>query len=166
MYPLNLPLQLSKSVNLFLFLVSYLHFAFLQGKKKARRASIAVQRPDPVQGPPITWTNNQVRSDSAWVSKDDKLNIIRFQHFLDHAPKIVLPVTLPMMQKPLTPAGWKKLEEITDKLLDSSQPARCTSAQYLDRNGNPLLFYFGRRLVRDDDKNVSVSWPMLCLLVG
>lgn len=107
-----------------------------------------------------------MRSDSAWLSKDDKLNIIRFQHYLDHAPKIVLPVTLAMMQKPLTPAGWTKLEEITDQLLDSSQPARCTSAQYLDRNGNPLLFYFGRRLVRDDDKKVGVSWPMLCLLVG
>jgi hypothetical protein len=115
---------------------------------------IAVQRPDPAQGPPITRTNTKVRSDSAWLNKDDKLNIIRFQHYLDYAPKIVLPVTLRMMEKPLTPAGMKKLEEATDKLQDQSQPARCTSAQYLDRNGNPILFYFGRRLVRPDGEKV------------
>lgn len=126
-----------------------------QGKSKARRNSIAVQRPLPLQAQPAIRTNKKVRSDNAWLSKDDKLSIRRFQHYIDYAPKIVLPVTLRMMQKPLTQKGMEKLEANTEKLLDPSQPARCTSAQYLDRNGDPLLFYFGRRLIRPSDDKVG-----------
>jgi hypothetical protein len=142
-----------------------LQLASFQGQSKARRDSIAVQRPTPAHAPPITRTDKKVRSDRKRLDKDDKMNLIRFQHYLDHAPKIVLPVTLRSMQKPLTPKGMKKLEELTEKLQDPFQPARCTSAQYLDRNGDPLLFYFGRRLVHPDDKKVSL-FPALLLCLA
>jgi hypothetical protein len=50
------------------------------------------------------------------------------------------------------------MEANSEKLLLQLQPARCTSAQYMDRNGKPLLFYFGRCLVRPGDKKVSCEF--------
>ena len=97
-----------------------------------------------------------VRSDAGWMSKDDKKSIVRFQRFLHYAPKIILPLTLASLHKPLTMKKKAEMDESTEKLLSTSHPARCTSAQYLDRNGNPLLYYFGRRLVRAEDKKVSL----------
>jgi hypothetical protein len=47
------------------------------------------------------------------------------------------------------------MEADSERLLSPSHPARCTSAQYVDRNGKPLLFYFGRRLVRPGDRKVG-----------
>ena len=91
------------------------------------------------------------------MDKDDKRNVVRFQNYLDYAPKIVVPVTLRGLQKPLRAKDKKDLEAKTEKLADASHPARCTSAQYVDRNGEPLLYYFGRRLVRAGDKKVSLS---------
>jgi hypothetical protein len=87
------------------------------------------------------------------MDKDEKRNIERFKNYVDYAPKIILPVSLRMLQseKP----NSKTLVERTRTLLQPSQPVRCTSAQYCDRNGVPLLYYFGRRLVREDDKKVS-----------
>jgi len=89
------------------------------------------------------------------MDKDKKKNIIRFQRYLDYAPKISVPVTLRSLRKPLTAGIKKKLEENADRLAAPSHPARCTSAKYVDRNGEPLLYYFGRRLVRPEDKKVS-----------
>lgn len=131
----------------------------LQRTKKARRPSIAVQCPHPASPPAITRSNNRVRSDGARMSKDDKWNARRFKDYLEYAPKIVLPLTLRSLRKPLTKNDKFELEQKTEKLLAPSRPARCTSAQYLDRNGEPLLYYFGRRLVRPDDK--TVSWYLL-----
>ncbi len=133
----------------------------LQKKKRTRRPSIAVQSPDPGSAPSITRANNRVRSNAAWMDRDDKKNASRFKNYLDYAPKIVLPLTLRGLRKPLTKDGRDKLEEKTDKLLSPSQPAHCTSAQYVDRNGEPLLFYFGRRLVHPGDK--KVSWHQLLI---
>jgi len=131
----------------------------LQRTKKARHPSIAVQCPYPASPPAITRSNNQVHSDGAQMSKDDKWNARRFKNYLEYAPKIVLPLTLHSLWKPLTKNDKIKLQQKTEKLLAPSQPARCTSAQYLDRNGEPLLYYFSRRLVQPDDK--TVSWYLL-----
>ena len=98
-----------------------------------------------------------MRSDEAWMTKDEKLTIVCLQRYLDYASKIVLPVTLRLMNKKLTDLGKQKMEEEAKMLLDPSHPARCTSAQYLDRYGNPILFYFGRRLVHKDEKKVHCS---------
>ena len=136
-------------------------FSF-QKKKRVRRPSIAVQSPDPGSAPPITRENNRVRSSAVWMDRDDMKNARRFKNYLKYAPKIVLPLTLRGLRKPLTKDGRDKLEEKMDKLLSPSQPARCTSTQYVDRNGEPLLYYFGRRLVHPGDK--QVSWYQLFAL--
>lgn len=125
-----------------------------QEAAKAHRAAIAVKRPFGGHAPPISRTNRKVRSDEAWMTKDDQLTNIRLQHYLDYAPKIVLPVTLRSMKKNLSEVGKRQMDDEVKKLLDKSHPARCTSAQYLDRYGNPILFYFGRRLVHKDNKKV------------
>ena len=138
------------------FLYFCLHLCF-QEAKKAHRAAISVKRPIGHHAPPVHRTNQKVRSDEAWMTKDDKLTIVRLQRYLDYAPKIVLPVTLRLMKKNLMDLGKQKMEDQAKMLLDPSHPARCTLAQYLDRYGNPILFYFGRCLVHKDEKKVHCS---------
>ena len=132
----------------------------LQGTKRARRPSIAVQYPNPSAAPAITRSNNRVHSEDAWMDKDERRNAIRFKNYLDYSPRIVLPLTLCSLRKPLTKAAKNELEEKTEKLLAPSRPARCTSTQYLDRNGDLLLYYFRRHLIRLEDKKVSFC-PLL-----
>ena len=84
------------------------------------------------------------------------MDALRFQHYLNYAPKIVLPVALHKMTK-VTSDDMKKMATTAQKLLSPTEPARCTSAQYLDRNGKPILFYFGRRLVRENDRKASTT---------
>jgi len=100
------------------------------------------------------------------MQRDDDYYLRHFRKYLLYAPKITLPVSLEKLQMPLTPSSTKKLEETTERLLLPSHPARCTSAQYLDRNQVPLLYYFGRRVVRGDDKTVGslVSARWSCLI--
>lgn len=160
----NDPSALNKVVHIPDLLVLYSNGIF-QARKKAHRAAIAVKRPVPKQAPPVTRIAADVRSDEAWMARDDTFTVKRIQHFLDYAPKIVLPVTRRSMEKGLTDDGKKELDEETKKLLDKSHPARCTSAQYLDRNGNPILFYFGRRLVYKDAKKVLYFTTCLSHLI-
>lgn len=91
------------------------------------------------------------------MNKDDKKNLSRIQDYLHYAPKIVVPVTLRKLRKPLSAEEKNKLEDDAERLAAPSHPARCTSAKYVDRNGDPLLYYFGRRLVRPGDEKVSLS---------
>ena len=123
----------------------------LQGTKRARRPSIAVQYPNPSAAPAITRSNNRVRSKDAWMDKDERRNAIRFKNYLDYVPKIILPLTLRSLWKPLMKAAKNELEEKTEKLFTSSQPAWCISAQYLDWNRDPLLYYFSRHLIHLED---------------
>lgn len=138
----------------FLFLVTYLRCS--QGKAAAHKAAIAVRRPTPGSARGFTRSNQKVRSDCVWMDRDDERSIIRFQRYLEYAPTVVLPLTLRSLRKPLTSKSRKSLEANTEKLLAPSHPARCTSAKYVDRNGEPLLYYFGRRLVRPDDRKVGL----------
>ena len=147
---------MSSKVSKILTLVPSSNVVIFQGKKRARDSSTAIQRPAPTEVAPIYATDNRVRSTAFLGSKEDNFNEVRFKRYLDDAPKITLPVTLRMLEKPLSKVGLEKLDKVTDALLAPSQPARCTSAQYLDRNGKPLLFYFGRRLVPKVAKKVGL----------
>jgi hypothetical protein len=86
------------------------------------------------------------------MKRDDDWNKKRFVKYLKFAPKITVPVTMKQLRKKMNKKAQLKLEGIIDKELGPSQPARCTSAQYVDKNGEPLLFYFGRRLVSPNEK--------------
>jgi hypothetical protein len=134
-----------------------------QTMKKPRRSSIDVQRPIPFEAPPITRSDNRVRSVASRLRKDKQRNQTRFDNYLKYAQKITLPVTLEKLSKPLSKKGLLKLENIADNRLGPTQPARCTSAQYFDKNGKPLLFYFGKRLVYDEKKIPVRPLPLPCL---
>ncbi len=124
---------------------------FLQWTKRACCPSIAVQYPNPSSVPAITRSNNWVCSNDTWIDKNKRKNAIRFKNYLDYVPKIILPLILHSLQKPLMKAGKNELEEKTEKLFTSSQPAWCISAQYLDWNRDPLLYYFSRHLIHLED---------------
>jgi len=131
--------------------------------RKAHHSSITIQCPYPSSPPAITRSNDWVRSDGAQMDKDNKKNTSCLKNYLDYAPKIVLSLTLHSLQKPLTKKGKIKLEQkteklLTEKLLTPSRPAQCTSTQYFDQNGEPLLYYFGRCLVCPEDK----KWVDIC----
>jgi hypothetical protein len=126
------------------------------GKKRSRRSSIDVQRPTPTEAPPVTRKKKRVRSKAYLMQNDQQLNENHFQNYLKYAPKITLPVTYEKLTNKLTKKGKDKLEKVMSDELGPSQPARCTSAQYFDMNGKPLLFYFGKRLVYPE-KTVPVG---------
>lgn len=88
------------------------------------------------------------------MDKDDKRSVVRYERYLTYAPKIVLPLTLRSLRRPLTARTKMEMEANMERLLAPSHPARCTSAQYVDRNGEPVLYYFGRRLVGPQYKPV------------
>jgi hypothetical protein len=129
---------------------------FFKGKRAVRRQSIAVKRPVPTS--PLGFARadkKETRSDAYWMDKDDRRSAVRYERYLTYAPKIVLPTTLRALRKPLTAKSKMDMEASMERLLAPSQPARCTSAQYVDRNGDPVLYYFGRRLVGPQDKAVG-----------
>jgi hypothetical protein len=77
------------------------------------------------------------------------MTVRRLQYYIQNAQTIRLPVTLEELQKPLTSNKQAKLMSICDNELGEGKPARATSAQYVDRNGVPILFYLGHRVVTD-----------------
>jgi hypothetical protein len=90
------------------------------------------------------------------MDRDDKRSMVRFEKYLAYAPKIILPLTLRTLRKPLTAKSREAMEANLERLLAPSHPARCTSAQYVDRNGDPVLYDFGRRLVGPRDRAVGL----------
>jgi hypothetical protein len=138
-------MSFSVSVSTRMFLVACL---LMSHKRKAGRCpSIAIQRPNPSLPKGSVRSSKVIRSDLAWKELDEQRNVLRYEMYLAYAPKIVLPVSLHNLRKPLTKTSREKMEADSERLLSPSHPARCTSPQYVDGNGKPLLFYFGRRLV-------------------
>jgi hypothetical protein len=126
------------------------------GKKKNHHSSIDVQHPTPTEASPVTRKNKCVPSKAYLMQKDQQLNENHFQNYLKYTLKITLPVTYEKLTNKLIKKEKDKLEKVMSEDLGPSQPARCTSAQYFDMNGKPLLFYFGKRLVYPE-KTVPVG---------
>ena len=92
------------------------------------------------------------RADNTKLKKQEAIDLKRFHKFMEFAQRIVLPVTLEELKKPLKEAGVRRLNKICDNELGPNQPARSTSAIYLDKNNEPVLFYFGKRMYKEDQK--------------
>jgi hypothetical protein len=150
---LSLPMSFSVSVSIHVFLAAPLSIS--HKRTTGRRPSIAIQRPNPSSPKGSMRSSKNIRSEVAWKELDERKNAVRYERYLAYAPKIVLPVSIRNLSKPLTKSSREAMEINSERLLSRSHPARCTSAQYVDRNGNPLLFYFGRRLVRTGDRKVG-----------
>ena len=99
------------------------------------------------------------------MDKDDKRNARHFKNYLEYAPKIVLPLTLHSLWKPLTKNDKIKLEQKTEKLLAPSRPTLSTVWSWTDRTEvrtEPNLQVLG--LVLDEgepDPYLQVQGPTL-----
>ena len=124
----------------------YLYFYF-QSKKKAEK----VQRPEPLGSVPDGLRKNKTNRPPVVLQEgDEEMTWRRLNFYMRNAQKIRLPVTLAELQKPLSPKKQADLERICTEELGDQQPARATSAQYLDRNGEPIFFYLGHRVITDE----------------
>lgn len=61
-------------------------------------------------------------------------------------------MTLEELKEPLTISEIDELKKCCDNELGPKQPARSTSAIYVDKNHEPVLFYFGKRIVVPNQK--------------
>jgi len=68
---------------------------------------------------------------------------IKAKNFLKFGQVIRVPHTLKSLSKGTKAEKLERLETICDQL--ATQPAQCVSAQFVDTEGEPLFFYFGRR---------------------
>lgn len=68
----------------------------------------------------------------------------RYQKFIGFVQVIRVPFTLSSLQKPLKE---KELEVICREDLGPQQDPQCISAKFIDKEGKPILFYFGCRVV-------------------
>jgi len=66
------------------------------------------------------------------------------------AQVIRVPTTLDKLKS--APVDKAALEQICDVDLGPNQPAQCMSAQFVAEDGEPLLLYFGRRVVQEGRK--------------
>lgn len=79
-----------------------------------------------------------------------KLRDKHLQMYLQQATKIQLPLSFKELQKK---HSIKEMEEICRKELGADQPAQCMSAQFIDSNQQPVLFYFGDRVLLPRDQS-------------
>jgi hypothetical protein len=71
----------------------------------------------------------------------------RAKKYKEFVQVIRVPFTLDRLRKPLTKKEKEELEEICDNELGPGQDAQCISAEFVDEEGEPILFYFGCRIV-------------------
>jgi DNA-binding Xre family transcriptional regulator len=67
----------------------------------------------------------------------------KVNNFLNFAQAIRVPYTLKSLKQGEKTEKLERLEAICDQL--ATQPTQCVSARFLDPQGDPLFFYFGRR---------------------
>lgn len=95
--------------------------------------------------------------------EEDKARV-RAQKYRDFVQVIRMPFTLDSLKKPLKKAEKEKLEDICDNELGPEQDAQCISAKFVDENGEPILFYFGRRIVEKEGQTKPVCPGIFAIL--
>jgi len=118
----------------------------------------AVPKPLPSAMLPSFVHPKSRRRNKAKLEKEaDKCFETKAKYFLQFAQVIRVPHTLESLSKGTKEQKLERLEPICDQL--GTQPAQCVSAQFLDPEGEPLLYYFGRRgVVAGEGAPVSPSF--------
>lgn len=80
------------------------------------------------------------------------------QKFKKFAQVIRVPFTLEHLNKTFTAAEKNKLEAICDNELGPSQESQCISAQFIDKDGQPILFYFDERVITVGEEDPPVKY--------
>lgn len=73
---------------------------------------------------------------------------VRAEKFKEFAQVIRVPFSLEQLNKTYTVQEREELEALCDKQLGPRQESQCLSAQFVDKDGQPILFYFGERIIR------------------
>ena len=93
-------------------------------------------------------SENRVRSMEKRLENELRRARVRAQKFKEFAQVIRVPYTLESLNKNLSK---EVLNGICEKDLGSDQESQCVSAQFVDRDGQPILFYFGNRIITDGE---------------
>jgi len=93
--------------------------------------------------PTFIHKKSRKRSQAKLRDESEKRIETKVNNFLNFAQAIRVPYTLKSLKQGEKAEKLEMLEEICDQLI--TQPAQCVSARFLDPQGEPLFFYFGRR---------------------
>lgn len=80
---------------------------------------------------------------------EEKKARARVEKYKEFVQVIRVPFTLDSLSKPLIKVEKEKLEEICDNELGPGQDAQCISAKFVDKDGKPILYYFGCRVIEE-----------------
>jgi hypothetical protein len=123
----------------------------LQKKRRCKDPRLAVPKPnikDVRSGVLKTKTVRSLEKRREMELKKARVLAGKFKKF---AQVIRVPFTLESLNETFTKKEKAKLEAICDKELGPQQESQCLSAQFVDKDGQPILFYFGERLIRDGE---------------
>ena len=76
-------------------------------------------------------------------------------NYMQEVTQIQLPFTLASLGEQAN-QNKKEMEKVCEESLGANQPGQCMSAEFIDSEGQPVLFYFGDRIVlRKGESRVS-----------
>ena len=120
-----------------------------------KNPDLAVSQPNPQHTPTAVGGSNNTRSLQARGKRFNELATRRMSYFEENVTIIKVPFTLEDMDKNVC---YEDLETICNSDLAQVSP-QCFSAKFIDKNDEPILFYFGfREKVGKDKKRVRLVW--------
>jgi hypothetical protein len=99
----------------------------------------------PTTAPSGLRSARQVRSLPSRMKSVQQLEARHLQRYMQEVTKINLPFTLGSLEDKKK-HSIKEMERVCQDHLGPNQPAQCMSAQFVDSEGQPVLFYFGDRI--------------------
>jgi len=104
-----------------------------------------VQRPMPTSAPSGFRSARQVRSLPSCMKSAQQFEAKHLQRYMQEVTKIHLPFTLGSLEDKQK-HSIKEMGRVCQEDLGPNQPGQCMSAQFVDSEGQPVLFYFGDRI--------------------
>ncbi|KDR67074.1 hypothetical protein GALMADRAFT_147499 [Galerina marginata CBS 339.88] len=117
-------------------------------KKNRKNAKTQVPTPAPDAAPSGILRTKTIRSEPKNLIKEEEKLYKITGMFKKHAQVIRAPCTREDLAKP---QNLQNLEKICHSELGPNKEAQHLSAQFIDKNDKPILFYFGYRITAEDD---------------
>jgi hypothetical protein len=96
------------------------------------------------------------RSEEKLAEKEVKKARVRAEKYKEFVQVIRVPFSLGSLEEALTKEEKDELEDICDNELGPRQEAQCISAKFVDVDGEPILFYFGNRVIEKNGQTKPV----------
>jgi hypothetical protein len=124
-----------------------------EGKKRSRKdPNLAVPKPTPDHPRSSVIKTKKIRSLKTRREIELKKARDRAVKFIKYAQVIRVPLTLEDLNRPFSEQDKSDLEAYCANDLGPGQDSQCISARFVDQNGDPILCYFGERIVRLGDE--------------